>query len=99
MSYKNYSQYLKHPTFLHSVSIARKRAGGKCEQCGGKKVLEPHHIKYCKWGEFDPPEHLKMLCRKCHEDAHRCTECGRIKLKARHIKKHQTICDECKKQN
>lgn len=92
--YKTYKEYLSHPSFKLSVAIARKRAAGRCEYidpdnichhypdgkpCGKTGVnLTPHHIYYCKWGEFDPPENLLMVCRECHEKAHTCYICGEI---------------------
>lgn len=92
MSYTNYSEYLRHPEFLASVEKARARSGGKCEQCGCSRITEPHHVAYCAWGEFDPPENLRMLCRPCHEKAHTCQACGKLTLKARHIKRGLRVC-------
>ena len=95
MNYSNYAEYLRHPAFLESVASARKRAAGKCERCDRETKTEPHHIAYCKWGRFDPPENLKMLCRECHEDAHRCQKCGNVNLKAWHIKNGLDVCFNC----
>lgn len=95
MSYRNYDEYLSHPDFLRSVGEARRRSEDKCESCGEAKQTEPHHLRYCKWGDFDPPENLMMLCRSCHEDAHRCQRCGEIALKAYHIKRGIGVCDSC----
>jgi hypothetical protein len=95
MSYSNYSEYLAHPMFLASVATARTRSRGNCEQCGTSEQTEPHHVRYCPWGEFDPPENLLMLCRVCHEDAHTCRKCGRIALKAREIKLGRDVCLRC----
>jgi len=95
MNYFSYEEYLRHPRFLAAVFQAGIRADGRCEECGIRAKLDPHHIRYCRWGEFDPPENLRMLCRKCHEDAHRCDKCGEISLKAKHIKQHLTTCDKC----
>lgn len=92
--YATYSEYLAHPLFRASVTCARERANGKCEGCGRECATEPHHLRYCRWGEFDPPENLKMLCRACHENAHRCSKCGRVTLKAWHIKRGITACCE-----
>ena len=94
-TYKTYEEYLKAPEFLNAVNQARTLAGGVCEACREPKVTEPHHVKYCRWGEFDVAENLKMLCRSCHEMAHTCDRCGFIRLKARHIKAHTRICDSC----
>ncbi len=86
MRYSRYSEYLKHPIFLAVVETAKERSGGLCEKCGNKAKIEPHHIRYCKWGEFDTPENLLMLCRECHANEHRCQRCGQVTLKASHIK-------------
>lgn len=94
MSYRNYGEYLKHPVFLKSVDEARLRAGGVCEQCRAAARTEPHHLRYCRWGDFDPPENLIMLCRSCHTEAHRCRRCGQIALKAHHIKRGLFVCCE-----
>ena len=96
MSYSTYSEYLRHPVFLQSVAKALDRAGGVCEGCGLEARTEPHHVRYCPWGQFDPPENLKLLCRTCHEDAHRCVDCGRVALKSAHIKAKSQQCDACK---
>jgi hypothetical protein len=92
MSYANYGEYLRHPTFLAAVKTAEGRASGACEKCGCKTKLEPHHIRYCRWGEFDPPENLLMLCRECHTNEHRCQKCGEVTLKASHIKLNTREC-------
>ena len=96
MNYKSYSEYLAHPKFLESVRISRSRSDGKCENCGSSDKTEPHHVRYCHWGEFDPPENLLMLCRPCHEDAHRCEKCRMVALKAFEIKKGASCCRECR---
>ena len=92
MSYSNYEEYLRHPIFLGSVESAKQRSGGLCEKCGSKAKIEPHHIRYCKWGEFDPPENLLMLCRECHTSEHTCQKCGHVTLKALHIKLNTREC-------
>lgn len=88
VSYSNYEEYLRHPLFLRSVEAARTRAGGRCENDVGwyndgpirckRAAIDPHHTRYCKWGRFDPPENLLMVCRQCHEKLHTCSECGEI---------------------
>jgi hypothetical protein len=96
MSYSTYAEYLAHPKFRRSVALAARRANGSCEHCLLITETEPHHVRYCAWGDFDPPENLVMLCRACHEDAHRCASCARVRLKAKHIKERSVICDDCR---
>jgi len=96
MSYDSYEEYLAHPLFLKTVQRARIRAAGACEGCLQLLPTEPHHVKYCKWGDFDPPENIKMLCRPCHEDAHRCRRCLNVALKAADIKAGVNVCARCR---
>lgn len=94
-TYSRYSDYLRTPEFAAVRQLVRDRSGGLCERCGDT-ATEPHHVKYCKWGEFDSPENLIDMCNRCHCNAHRCESCGRVNLKARHIKRGQKRCDDCR---
>jgi hypothetical protein len=68
-----------------------------CEQCHASSGIDFHHVRYCKWGEFDPPDNILLLCRDCHETAHTCDSCGNVNLKAFEIKRNVSICVECRK--
>jgi hypothetical protein len=98
MSYKSYSEYLSHPTFRAVCDVVKQRSGGTggiCETEGcNSQGVDMHHVRYCKWGEFDTPENLLHLCRECHEDAHTCRSCGGI-LKAEAIKADRDVCFDC----
>lgn len=96
MTYQTYAEYLKTPQFAATVALVRSRSKGICEDCKSQSGVDPHHIRYCKWGEYDPPENLVFLCRQCHEKRHTCTKCGFVALKAKHVKSGSTICDQCK---
>lgn len=103
MTYSSYSEYLRHPRFRAVVNEVFRRCGGRCEndvlvngdwvRCG-RKATEPHHTKYCKWGEFDPPENLMAVCHECHCELHTCDTCGGW-LKAEAIKAGRTCCYSC----
>lgn len=104
MTYTTYAEYLQTPQFRAVRSKVMNRANKMCEadvmhhdgpgRCG-KPATEVHHIRYCKWGEYDTPSNLIAVCHECHEDAHRCDTCGQVVLKAEHIKSGQTTCFNC----
>lgn len=103
MTYRSYAEYLRHSRFRAVVGEVFRRSGGRCENevdRGGRmvrctrKATEPHHTKYCKWGEFDPPENLLAVCHECHCDLHTCRRCGGY-MKAEAIKADRDICFEC----
>lgn len=95
--YKTYTEYLATPEFRSVCGIVATRSGNRCEDCG-LGAVDFHHVRYCRWGSFDVPENLLHLCRACHENRHRCSRCGSIRLKARHIKSKVNICDQCEQQ-
>lgn len=92
--YTSYKEYLNHPLFRKTCDSVKERSRGYCERCSGIAV-DFHHIKYCKWGQFDPPENLEHLCRKCHDLAHRCTQCGG-RTASLEIKLGTTLCSTCR---
>jgi len=93
--YFSYGEYLRLPAFRDVVEIVKSRSAGVCELCRSRTATEPHHVRYCRWGDVDTPDNLLHLCHQCHTDAHRCRDCGRVNLKARHIKRGHLKCDEC----
>lgn len=95
MRYATYSEYLRLPEFRAVVRSVVERSGGVCELCGVNNATVPHHIKYCRWGDIDVPENILHLCDICHENAHTCQVCGRVALKAKHIKAKLRQCDKC----
>lgn len=68
--YRSYSEYLRHPAFLAVRAQVMSRAGGRCERCGDAARLEPHHLRYPKWGSFDEPQNLIAVCHPCHCGLH-----------------------------
>jgi hypothetical protein len=99
MSYTSYDEYLSHPEFRAVCNKVFERSGGICEWCGFRRATEPHHVQYCKWGEFDTELNLLHVCHKCHCDLHRCEVCKKVNLKAKHIKSGDRVCDRCRKSN
>lgn len=95
MSYSSYTEYLQTPQFRAVVAAVRRRANGACEDCRKRPGVEAHHVKYCRWGAFDTEVNLVWVCRACHERRHTCSRCGRVAIKARHIKAGVQICDDC----
>jgi len=94
--YRSYREYLAHPTYREACRAVAVRSGGMCEADGcTNKAKDVHHTRYCKWGEFDPPENLMHLCRDCHEKAHTCARCGGV-LKSDAIKAKSRLCATCR---
>ena len=102
--YSTYAEYLKTPEFRAVREAVLAQAAWLCRaeimsDNGPDVCLKPatevHHVQYCRWGEFDTPENLIAVCHECHENAHRCDDCGDIVLKAEAIKAGRTTCWEC----
>jgi len=45
-------------------------SGHKCQHCGSKEEVHPHHIVFQSQGGDDRLENLISLCFKCHRKAH-----------------------------
>lgn len=95
--YSNYQEYLALPEFRRTCEIVANRSGGLCEFCGDP-ATEFHHVKYCRWGEVDPPENLLHVCHECHENEHTCHGCGGY-LKAEAIKRKTRFCKQCRERS
>lgn len=70
MSYASYAEYLRHPKFLAIRAVVWERAAGKCERCKVRPPKDTHHVRYPKWGTFDVPENLLVICHECHCEIH-----------------------------
>jgi hypothetical protein len=93
--YSSYEEYLRHPTFRAVCRQVAKRSSGICEEVGcTNNAFDMHHVRYCKWGEFDTEDNLLHLCRRCHELRHQCKECGGY-MKSDSIKLGRDICAKC----
>ena len=95
--YSRYEEYLRHPIFRAVCREVAKRSGGLCEESECRnKAIDMHHVRYCKWGEFDTADNLLHLCRECHERRHRCSKCGGF-MKSDSIKAGRSTCGLCAK--
>ncbi len=52
------------------VQTVVARAGGCCECCGQRGVLQIHHIRALSRGGSNAPENLRLLCSACHAREH-----------------------------
>ena len=43
---------------------------GRCERCGLRRPVDPHHRLMRSHGGPDVPSNLAALCRVCHDDVH-----------------------------
>ena len=61
-----YRLYLKSDLWynVRKVKIAQMKV---CEECGGTKILQCHHLTYKRLGR-ERLSDLKLLCRKCHDE-------------------------------
>lgn len=68
-----YGMFLRSDWWI-ALSRTKRRSVGKCEQCGDRRCLQAHHVRYPEnW--FDTGmEDLKVLCRDCHESEHHITK-------------------------
>lgn len=69
MSYRNYSEYLRHPVFRFVRKLAMEYAGNRCK-CGAPATEVHHADGYPPWGAFDLPSALTPICHECHCKAH-----------------------------
>lgn len=69
-AYRTYEEYLATPEFQAIKAEVWRRCNGMCERCGKRPAVDPHHLRYPKWGTVDVPENITALCRQCHCEAH-----------------------------
>jgi len=54
---------------LHK-KLRLKQCDYRCEDCGGVKPLQVHHVKFRSQGGTHEPSNLRALCAGCHGKAH-----------------------------
>lgn len=60
-------------TVIYARCGCNKRHVGKCEQCGERRLLDPHHIvgrgRAADWPRKHDPELNGLgVCRRCHDE-------------------------------
>ena len=70
---EQHTKYLKSGIWKRKRIYLLKKRGCKCENCGYKPKqkfeLHIHHRTYKKWGA-EQQNHLKIMCRDCHNKLH-----------------------------
>lgn len=64
-----YSDYLNSPHWIEFSAKMKDAALGMCEECGYEENLNVHHLHYETLGH-ESPEDVKVLCYRCHQEAH-----------------------------
>lgn len=73
--YVEYHAYLKSAEWVKLRNFMIKLTGGRCEAVGCYQYgNEPHHLFY--GGDYDVPAGIAMFCRRDHQRAHTCPQCG-----------------------
>ena len=67
-----YSEKLKDERWRRKAELVKRKAGGKCQDCGGLFNLDVHHCYYTSMSSGNEPweyplSALRCLCRSCHE--------------------------------
>jgi hypothetical protein len=67
-----YSQKLKDERWRRKAELVKRKAGGKCQDCGSLFNLDVHHCYYTSMSSGNEPWEypltaLRCLCRSCHE--------------------------------
>ena len=61
----DYDEYLKSPHWQRMATLARERAGNRCQVCNADVLMEVHHRTYERMGH-EQLEDLTALCPRCH---------------------------------
>jgi 5-methylcytosine-specific restriction endonuclease McrA len=64
-----YRDYLRTDWWQRFRADALRRAGGRCQLCGGDGPLEVHHNTYARLG-CERPEDVICICCDCHDLFH-----------------------------
>jgi len=75
-STRYFQEYIEPFWWTNARSVALKRAGGRCEECGSQDKIEVHHVVYLEPGDqrWNNPKNVQsnllVLCRQHHEQTH-----------------------------
>ena len=61
----DYDEYLKSPHWQRMATLARERAGNRCQVCNADGLMEVHHRTYERMGH-ESLNDLTVLCPRCH---------------------------------
>jgi hypothetical protein len=73
---EKYREYLKSDDWKQKRA-AKLRKKNRCAICGSRKRLDVHHLNYRRWTDVQQSD-LRVLCRACHETAHRLMNDGTL---------------------
>ena len=69
MPRSDYHEYINSDEWWEKATMAKWRAGERCQVCNGTYRLEAHHRTYERLG-FEDKGDITVLCRDCHQVFH-----------------------------
>ena len=79
MTFQEYRDYLRSPTWWAKAIAAKARANWRCQVCECEGPLEAHHITYARLGHETAGDIL-VLCEACHMEIHGRREARQLSL-------------------
>ena len=65
----DYHEYINSDEWWEKATMAKWRAGERCQVCNGTYRLEAHHRTYERLGHEEKGD-ITVLCRDCHQVFH-----------------------------
>jgi hypothetical protein len=65
-----YLAFMQSPAWRAQRGRVLRRDAHRCQQCGGRRGLEAHHLWYASPVADTPDWGIKTLCGRCHAGAH-----------------------------
>jgi hypothetical protein len=66
----DYLAFMQSPAWRAQRGRVLRRDAHRCQQCGGRRGLEAHHLWYASPVADTPDWGIKTLCAGCHAGAH-----------------------------